>query len=600
MISRRFLCFFSLLLLSVSRHLYPSQLVVDQRNPAASDLNPGTGQKPLKTISAAATRVQPGDKVLIHAGEYRETVIIKASGTAEAPIVFEAAPGEAPVIKGSEIIRNWLRESANIWKAKLPKVPIRSNKSDEPSFWATDDVRQVFIKDGVFLDAIHLRPAPADKIQQGNFFCDRPTNELYIWLPDAEDPNQLTIEASMRGAWLYVWGSNVIIRGLQMRHASTIALVNWPACALNGENIVLEDCQLTWGDFEGVGVEGKGVRLVRCTISCHGNSGISGTGDGHIIESCRVIYNNINRYDPAWHAGGAKLTPKFNHGRITRCEFAYNIGPGLWLDDCCTDNFIESNFCHDNEGPGIMVETSSGNGVFNNICYSNRNPLAGEFLRPDPEAVKKGLHNVFASVRRGGELALQPIYHAGDGRGIYISSSPESKVYYNTCYLNEGEGICIEGGLRVATGGVAMSSRNCSIFNNIAAYNKGTQLVVPCNDRDKDTYGNKSDYNLVVALGAVFAQAGWSGVFTSSLKQWQERTGQDAHSIQSDPSFALAPMGDFRPLPSSPAAGAGQSLEEVQQDFFGIRRKNKVSIGACEPAVFDYPRARGASDLLAK
>src|ERR1700731_3336244 len=103
-----------------------TEFIVDQHNPKASDENLGTREKPLRTIQAAATRVKAGDKVTIHAGEYRETVIIKASGNPEAPIVIEAAPNETVVIKGSDVIKGWVRTSPNVWKAKLPPVPPRA------------------------------------------------------------------------------------------------------------------------------------------------------------------------------------------------------------------------------------------------------------------------------------------------------------------------------------------------------------------------------------------------------------------------------------------------------------------------------------------
>src|ERR1700688_4691913 len=76
-----------------------TEFVVSQRDVAASDHNPGSRQKPLKTISAAAAKVSAGDRVVIRRGDYRETVIITASGTEKAPIIFEAAPGETPVLK---------------------------------------------------------------------------------------------------------------------------------------------------------------------------------------------------------------------------------------------------------------------------------------------------------------------------------------------------------------------------------------------------------------------------------------------------------------------------------------------------------------------
>ena len=209
------------------------ELVVNQKNTKASDTNDGTPEKPLKTISGAATRVRSGDKVVVHAGQYRETVIINASGTADAPIIFEAAPGETAVIKGSEIIKHWMRDTGEIWKAKLPPLPVRSNQSNDPTFWRTNDVHMVIVKDGEQLDAWHLRRVTTrDQLQPGSFFCDVPSNLLFVWLTDSSNPNDATIEVALRGAWLWVFGNNIIIRGLQMRHSSTRGIVDWPACVL--------------------------------------------------------------------------------------------------------------------------------------------------------------------------------------------------------------------------------------------------------------------------------------------------------------------------------------------------------------------------------
>src|SRR5439155_5887685 len=41
-------------------------LIVSQQSAVSSDDNPGTREKPLKTISAAAAKVHAGDDVIIH------------------------------------------------------------------------------------------------------------------------------------------------------------------------------------------------------------------------------------------------------------------------------------------------------------------------------------------------------------------------------------------------------------------------------------------------------------------------------------------------------------------------------------------------------
>ncbi len=417
-----------------------STLVVAQRDPHASDENAGTADQPFKTISAAAARMHPGDTVVVHAGDYRETVIITTSGTKEAPIVIAAAPGEAPVIKGSDRISDWTPEGGAIWKTKL-RQPTPHGSSEGPAFWETNDVRQVFARDGVLFDAQPLsRVTTRTAMKEGTFFCDHQASALSVWLPGAVSPKEHPPEVAVRGAWLNVRANHVKIRGLQMRQASTTAIANWPACNLKGDDITLEKCTLSWGDFVGVSMSGTGDRLRDCLIACQGDSGVGGEGENHLIEGCRIVYNNLARYNPDWHAGGAKLIPNFRHGTIRHNEFAHNLGPGLWLDTGCDQNVIDGNLAHDNEGPGIMVEISRANLVLNNICYANRNSLSGPYRDS-----KGAAQEMDRSTPRIAPSRLLKLYHAGDGRGIYISSAPSTRVIHNTCYLNEAEGICVEG-----------------------------------------------------------------------------------------------------------------------------------------------------------
>jgi hypothetical protein len=53
-----------------------------------------------------------------------------------------------------------------------------------------------------------------------------------------------------------------------------------------------------------------------------------------------------------------------------------------------------------------------------------------------------------------------------------------------------------------------MSTHDCRVLNNISVYNKGTQLTLRKNHVDPDTAGNSSDYNLLLAVGSIFAKNG--------------------------------------------------------------------------------------------
>ena len=71
----------------------------------------GSEAQPLRTIGRAAALVQPGDVVRIHAGVYRESVVIKQSGTKEQPIRFEAVPKANVVVTGADLLTGWRRET---------------------------------------------------------------------------------------------------------------------------------------------------------------------------------------------------------------------------------------------------------------------------------------------------------------------------------------------------------------------------------------------------------------------------------------------------------------------------------------------------------
>src|SRR5262249_42131627 len=58
------------------------------------------------TIGQAAELARAGDTVVIHAGTYEETVVIRSSGSEAAPIVFRAAPGETVWMDGSARFRS--------------------------------------------------------------------------------------------------------------------------------------------------------------------------------------------------------------------------------------------------------------------------------------------------------------------------------------------------------------------------------------------------------------------------------------------------------------------------------------------------------------
>ncbi|MHC4545981.1 MAG: DUF1565 domain-containing protein, partial [Planctomycetota bacterium] len=88
---------------------------------SGNDLHKGTVAMPLRTISAAARLAQPGDVITVHEGVYRERINPPRGGKSDHKrIVYQAAPDEKVIIKGSEVIKKWQKVQNDTWKVSIP------------------------------------------------------------------------------------------------------------------------------------------------------------------------------------------------------------------------------------------------------------------------------------------------------------------------------------------------------------------------------------------------------------------------------------------------------------------------------------------------
>lgn len=222
---------------------------------SGSDLAAGTLEAPFRTINHAASVAVAGDTVQVHSGEYREWVDPLNGGFSDQMrIVYEAAPGEHPVIKGSEIITDWERVEGTVWKKVLPNTMfgdwnpyVQKVEGDWIADPKTYDVHvgDVYINGVSMFEASSLEDlyeAAAKKIitQNGWRFRDEyvqhPELTVYRWLGQVDsenttilcnfqdvDPNAALIEINVRKCCFYPrkTGVNYItVRGFEMAHAA--------------------------------------------------------------------------------------------------------------------------------------------------------------------------------------------------------------------------------------------------------------------------------------------------------------------------------------------------------------------------------------------
>jgi hypothetical protein len=81
---------------------------VDGQAKNADDKGPGTKERPFPHHQPAAQVLQPGERVVIAEGVYRECIRPARGGTSpDAMISYEAAPGAKVVVKGAAVVKDW-------------------------------------------------------------------------------------------------------------------------------------------------------------------------------------------------------------------------------------------------------------------------------------------------------------------------------------------------------------------------------------------------------------------------------------------------------------------------------------------------------------
>lgn len=130
--------------------------------PNGSDSGPGTPQRPLRTVAAAAERVGPGDRVMVNPGVYRESVALNRSGQPDARIMFRGLPGA--VLTSPD--------------------PTRSLSAFDISSGTAFITLEGFELGGGFAETVFVRPGAHDIELAGLYVHD---NHSGIWIAGAAD-----------------------------------------------------------------------------------------------------------------------------------------------------------------------------------------------------------------------------------------------------------------------------------------------------------------------------------------------------------------------------------------------------------------------------
>ena len=529
-----------------------SEFSVDVNHPKADDSGPGGRAAPFKTIARAMRDAKPGDVITVMPGVYRERVEVKASGTAQAPILLQGADRDRVVLLGTDRLEGWERLGADAARPLWVKRDWRrawcgwrkdmAHGAKPP----TGRCEQV-VCDGKLLEHV----LSLDEMKPGTFYADpRGEKILAVWLPDGKGPADHELDAATRDTLLMLSGSHLHVRRLTLRYAANRAQLG--ALQVRGKHNVAEDIVVEWTNGNGVGLGGHANRLRRVISRFNGQLGMGGGGTDAVVEDCEVSDNNQKGFSAGWEAGGIKVCLARNM-RIIRMRAMRNRGPGIWFDIDDRGGLIQGCHCADNENSGIFIEISRGIVIADNLCVGN-----------------------------GGAAAFKAGWADA---GICLAESRDCQVIHNTCVGNRTgiamremsprkfKGIDKEE-VSYFTGGHVIERNICAFDYWSFGYWADNPFFGPHPSKSVGMRGTaldpaqmklKIDHNVYwprekrpVALWGVPWRPKHK-VF-KALQGFSELAGHDTHTLAADPLFADAENRDFRLDAHSPARKLGAGV----------------------------------------
>jgi hypothetical protein len=606
--------------MSFSRTLY-----VDQSHAQASDSNPGTQDRPLKTINGAAKLLQPGERVVVAAGVYRECVRPLRGGTdPEHMISYEAAPGAMVVIKGSEKLNvKWMKSSPwiqdnrttqleptvkAVWMAHLPGGVFAGynpfaitnyRQVNQMPYWHLPEVfgdpRARF-----YLQVAGLLFQNGSYLKQVSRYTDLFTNQGSFWVETnglaihvapygGVDPNDAEWEVTAReqifAPEAYHLGY-IRVKGFAMQHAGN----SFPfpqrgaVSTMMGHHWIIEDNAIEWVNSVAIdiGDQGEppsqrpeilGYHIVRRnTLNDIGVTGITGPGPFDSLIEDNVLRRNV------WHdveclAECAAIKTHHNLNVLIRRNLIFDTlhGTGIWIDSANSNSRICQN---------VVVSSGSNNGP---------GPGTGGIYVEAALAPNMVDHNV--------------VWGSTQTNGVYHYTTSKLIVAHNLIANCACAGIMIlDVAGRPAGNGRTIPVGNNRIFQNILVNNRwNIGFHSPQNFSDYNLFGQALERDPFHLMVPTFMSLRFMGdEHKMDLNGWRKAYGFDLHSSEAEIAAEFNP--DTLELTWSVRGNVPEAtpVEGMSQNFWGRPVRNQAvrpgpfgTVPNETTRVFIDPRPRG-------
>jgi hypothetical protein len=516
-----------------------------------NDSSPGTIGSPWLTIQHAADSVSAGATVYVFGGVYNESVNFPASGTASAPITFESYPGQTAVIDGTGV------------SCCTSNPPSSGNE--------TQGLINIVNQSYIVINGFEIRHYTTNNEN------DTPT-----------------------GVWITGSGTGIQILNNRVHNITTKAEANGNAFGISVygtsktpiTQLVIsgnEVYDLRTGSSESVDVDGNVTyfKITNNLVHDNDNIGIDAIG-----------YEGVGPvgYDEAMY-GEISGNTVYNISGITNPGEGYGYdADGLYCDGCAYVTFERNVIIQTDYG----IETTSEN----QVCQANGTEWSGPNNTGTAAKGKFPCYGRYVTVRNnifynsnacgnsigGYAHASKKGGHSNGGGSSYHDFFVNNTLYNNATQPgNESEGGST-GEFQIQ---YQVGSPQGNIYENnvvyAGAYNTWIFSYVPFSPKYPAPPAtlNWNLYNSAAGY-AEGTSIWWGNVNTyKSFSNWQNRSGEDANSLNTDPLFVN--LGDTPPnfdtIPSSPTVGAGST-------------SLSCSVGWCDPAGSSPDSIYGSTDFL--
>jgi hypothetical protein len=461
---------------------------VDNGDPRAADSNSGTRELPFLTINQAARVLQPGERVVISTGVYRERVDPARGGTAPDKMIgYEAAPGAKVIVKGSRLVKTgWvpsIRYRQTLPADERAKVKIYERRLDDLDFQGYNPFGMV----SIMHNRIYLMPKPEElwrhlkrrglvfvdggrleqveqfqqlKTKDGAFWCEHDGLTIHVRLPGDADPAQHELELAIQEQVFAPRAPGlgyIRVKGLTFEHgANAFPPPQRGLMSMSrGHHWIIEDCVIREANGVALDIGAQdwdmepppfiGHAIVRRNhIDEAGVCGIAGVGvQNTLIDSNLIEHVGYQDVELAWETGGIKLHVTKN------CLLIHNVirhtihAEAIWLDYENTNTRITGNVM------GDTLETLRG-GIYLEASH-DANMIDNNLIWKATEGAGGGSYNM----------------PGHGGWGITVDGSDETTIAHNLIGLTQDAAVkfrAIES--RIVTGRGGTARRN-KILNNI-------------------------------------------------------------------------------------------------------------------------------------